>query len=101
MVSTLLALEGLEAEEIASNREIAAEEIEVLKAIFPEEGDLQTMSFADKQNQNVIQLKIPLQSDDEENRVVCVQYYESAYPTKPPKCVIRGGWSNTNHEICI
>lgn len=92
-------LEGLDAEEIASNKEIAAEETEVLKAIFPEEGDLQIVSFADKHNENVIQLKIPLQSDDEENRMVCIQYYENAYPIKPPKVLIRGGWSNTNQGL--
>jgi len=82
--------------EIECNKVLSAEEIEVLRAIFPEEEDLQVVHFTDFQNEDMIQLRIPLQSNDDENRNVCIEYHCNSYPRKHPKVLIRGGWSS-NH----
>jgi len=44
----------------------------------------------------MIQLKIPLQSDDDESRIVCIEYYCNSYPNKHPRVLVHGGWPNSN-----
>jgi hypothetical protein len=78
--------------ETESNQEIALEEVEVLKAIFPEEEDMKLTTFTDLQNQSVTQLLFPLNSEDDDNHIMCVQYYNGSYPTTHPKIFIIGGW---------
>ena len=88
--------QGLTVDEEDSNKQISSEEIEVLRAIFPEEEDLQVTSFIDSQNKCVTNLIIPLPPVADENRVMCLQYYEGSYPMKRPKAFVTGGWKITN-----
>ena len=87
---------GLTEDEQESNKQIALEEVEVLKAIFPEEKDLQLTTFMDSQNLSVTQLLVPLSSSAGENQIMCVHYYDGSYPMKHPKVLVTGGWNSAN-----
>ena len=75
------------------NDEIVLEEVEVLKAIFPEEG-LKMSTFEDPLNgSSVAQILVPLNSVTGNDQTMCVHYYKGHYPTKNyPKVFVTGEW---------
>lgn len=83
-------------DEQEANKQLVLEEVEVLKAIFPEEKDLRMTKFVDSNNATVTQLLIPIKSDMDENQIMCVHYHEGSYPRKHPKVFIIGGWNSGN-----
>ena len=81
------------------NKEMSSEEVEVLRAIFPEEEDLQVSSFVNSKSETVTELLIPLPPVANEHQTMNVQYLEGSYPTVYPKIFVTGGWDTQTPGI--
>lgn len=84
----------LESGDFEQNRSIVEEETELLRAMFPEEEDLQISKNVDSAQRSIVDLKIPFQAMDEKKYTIFIQYYDGHYPAKHPMVFIHGEWDN-------
>ena len=78
-----------------SNKSIVNDEIEVLKAMFPTEEDLDVTTYNDKSGTEMTMISIHLPTDgfEEGNEQILRICYESgAYPIVYPQIFLCGGW---------
>ncbi len=93
---------SLSKDELDANMEIVAEEIEVLKAIFPEEDDLCIETVRNGSGNDLTQISMVLPNldfdaspdTDEHQRIMKIQYHKGSYPMTHPRVFILGGWKS-------
>jgi len=82
--------------DLANNKVMAEDEIEVLRAMYPEENDLCVTTFTNDAGRSRTELTIRLFPDDDDFdcHQLCIQYDNNSYPQSFPKVFIIGGWAN-------
>jgi len=78
------------------NSVVASEEIEVLRAMYPDEKHFQITSFTVPDGDSLTELKIRLFPDDDDYGCyeIHIQYSNGSYPQKYPKVFVIGGWNS-------
>jgi hypothetical protein len=79
-----------------SNKVMAEDEIEVLRAMYPEEKDLCVTTFTNDVGVSFTELLIRLFPDDDDYDCyqIYIQYDNHSYPLSYPKVFVIGGWKD-------